>query len=175
VYQAGVAIDRDALALDRTTSLVRVAEPVRKMGDPCTIDADCGDGALCLRYQRQCARTCSTFVACTVGTACAPTAAGLSACHPSDSCDAVAQSCANGAGCYVMGNGTSVCATPGSQQVNQECDSGLDCVRGTQCDTNAGICRAFCSPPPDPSTCGRAETCYDLGPVSSGPVGWCAF
>lgn len=174
VYLGGSEVDRDALEVGRGTSLVRTAEPVHALGTPCTLDADCGASAVCLRYERVCSARCTSSAQCPKGSACGPTAAGLSACHPGDACDPLAQSCPNGTGCYLMGNAATICASPGSKKPGQSCQGFVDCAPGSQCDTSAGMCRQFCAPSQTPSACTTGQTCVDLSSAAGVSAGWCA-
>jgi hypothetical protein len=98
---------------------------------------------------------------------------GLEVCVPADGCDAVAQNCGAGEGCYIVrGTDDSVlttCLPAGNVAVGAACEFTAQCVPGADCipdEGGIGACRAFCDSEAEPPTCSVGETCT---PVEAAP------
>jgi imidazolonepropionase-like amidohydrolase len=173
VYKDGVAIDRAALSLRESTSLLK--DPLRDQPDGarCLADEECATGLLCDLRAARCRPTCDPAAptTCPAGSGCvAQGLGGQPLCQPSDGCDLFARDCPTSMACVFSGNAATFCAPAGGSP--GACDAYGLCARGYQCD--AGTCRKLCDPA-DPARipCAAGETCRDLSAQAGLPIGWC--
>jgi hypothetical protein len=171
VFRRGAELVPADLSILGSTSLRRTTRTGLAAGELCSFADECGSGMICDVTNARCVPTC-TFPAsgsCPSGSACFPMAAytGQDFCMIGDGCDALAQSCDNGAACVFVGNASTHCWPASSALDGQPCVSGA-CAPGHQCDPNGAVCRQICDPgaPSCPS-------CLDMSSFAGFEVGVC--
>ena len=142
-------------------------------GMPCNNTTLCQEGLICLGPPdgASCHAICcnDNDSACPTGQTCSirVVSPGMSdspvgACDAPDNCDVVAQTgCSATEYCFPAGgDGSTVCASPGTAMPGASCGALNDCVRGYICPGgDSPICRQVCNPMAMPSDCPMGSRC----------------
>jgi imidazolonepropionase-like amidohydrolase len=174
VYKAGKRIDREALALPKSTSLA--IKPVTNVpvGGTCLHPTECAPHAGC-DINHACVPTCGKSSVCAPGSACVSEAdaGGAGICFPGDGCDPLAQSCVNGAACVPIGNGATTCWPAGFGAHGAPCNVDGSCAAGSVCDLS-NRCADLCDPHGvKGKPCPAGKSCVDASSWAGVPVGMC--
>jgi hypothetical protein len=181
VYLAGTALDRDALSVKLSTSLVQVPVTGRAQGETCLETSECSTGLYC-SPEDVCRASCSRVNPCASGSACFPQNGNVFAgyCQPGDGCDPIEQNCVNDAACLWLGNAMTLCTFASAATDGQPCSANEECATGDECNFNTMVCQQLCTPTtPDGGvadgglSCPGTEVCMDMSVEAGIPIGQC--
>ena len=178
VYRAGKLVDRAALSVKLTTSLVQKPVSGVTEGQLCLTAGECASGLACDLWFSRCLADCQPSKlpqTCSTGSSCfAGVTSSAGSCYPGDACELFAQSCENGAACQWIGNGATLCSAAGKGTAGSPCAAyGAGCAPGFQCNPGSLKCYQLCQPG-QLGTCPEGHSCTDLSSYAGLSVGMCS-
>jgi imidazolonepropionase-like amidohydrolase len=178
LFHQGKAVDLASLALDKTTSIVKVPTTEQPSGGLCLFSGECVQGLVCDLDRSRCTVACSPgdSTACNEKTVCLPddrtTIKGV--CASGTGCDLLSQDCANEASCVWLGKENTTCRQAGTKKEGEDCSKEA-CARGLMCDQTSKTCFQICNAKqPDQIPCTDTnKTCKPYQGPTTIPLGRC--